>query len=628
MNGAPITEYVADIPVSGGRRLRARLWRPAGRWPAIIDAAPYRAGDLSRMRVEAQLPYFAAQGYAALAIDIAGSGNATGVMPDEYLPTEIDDLVAAIAWCAEQEWCDGSVGLTGFSWAAFAALRAAPQAPSALKAMVLGGVSEDGWRTDVHYLGGALYTAQVDWAGVMLMLNALPPDPAQFDGDWHAEWKARLEADTPWIIPWLEHPSHDAYWTDKAASVSGTVPLLLYSGLADKYTTSVLRIAAGWHGPVRTIIGPWEHSLPNVARRGPRIGFLQEALRWWDKFLKGRETGALDEAALRLWLAAPGAKGELKDGAWIAAEKSHGPEHFAVRSGALVENGEPDDEPVRLIAERANPPVLGDDLYEDTPAPFDWKRAQGLGAFVAFSEPFDEDRAIGLAPVLRGRCEASRGIVVARLLDIAPDGAAIRMTTGALNLQYDESGDIAVTFQAMAWRIAKGHRLGLVVASDGWPTFWPPRAGSGLAVLSALRLELPRIAPGDATPAFGPPLTAPAAMPEKPQWLDPAREPLRPAMPGAGSQSDLSAFHLAATETDYCIRSRFELVPQGDSDARAVKTYRIAFERPGWSIRIDTQLDVASTPDAFHVAWRIEAREGDAPFHTVVRETSIPRTMV
>ena len=36
----------------------------------------------------------------------------------------------------------------------------------------------------------------------------------------------------------------DGYWRGKAAPTAGTVPLLLYSGWADKYATSVLRIAA------------------------------------------------------------------------------------------------------------------------------------------------------------------------------------------------------------------------------------------------------------------------------------------------------------------------------------------------------------------------------------------------
>ena len=125
---------------------------------------------------------------------------------------EIGDLLEAVEWVAKQAWCDGGVGLSGFSWAAFAALRASSKNAPALKAMVLGGVSEDGWRTDIHYLGGVPYTAQVDWAGVMLMFNALPPDPEQFAGDWRAEWKTRLVANETFIARWLSHPAHDGHW--------------------------------------------------------------------------------------------------------------------------------------------------------------------------------------------------------------------------------------------------------------------------------------------------------------------------------------------------------------------------------------------------------------------------------
>ena len=89
-----------------------------------------------------------------------------------------------------------------------------------------------------------------------------------------------------------------------------------------------------------------------------------------------------------------------------------------------------------------------------------------------------------------------------------------------------------------------------------------------------------------------------------------------------------AAHHLAATGTDYLITSRFDLTPLSGGEARAVKSYRVAFERPGWSIRIFTRLDVSSTPDAFHIAWMIEARDGSELVHRVERQTSVPRTTV
>ena len=627
-----LCEESVRIPVGGERYLSARLWRPSGpgRWPAIIDASPYRCGDIFRPLVEAQLPYFAARGYAALAIDIAGSGNSPGVLRDEYEPLEIDDLIAVIGWVAAQSWCDGGVGLSGFSWAAFAALRASAKRPAALKAMVLGGVSEDGWRTDIHYLGGALYTGQIDWSGVMLMFNALPPDPSQFGGDWRAEWKARLHANAPWIVRWLSHPAHDGYWTDRAADLSQPgVPLLLYAGLADKYATSVLRVAAQWRGTVRTIIGPWEHAPPYAAARGPRIGFLQEALRWWDAFLKGRETGVLDDPPLRLWMGEPATDGTLAKGTWISADwpADSGPAlRLVLRGAKLVENAPVDAGAIVLHPVRANPETLSADLYEDAPAAFDVQRARDLGAYVAESEPFQADAILFPSSHVACHVEEPSGTLLLRLIDIAPDGAAMRLSTGAENLANRAARDIRVPLQACAWRLKKGHRLALAVSADGWPAFWPSRDQHPLT-LTDLVLSVPLARPRATVPAFAAPESAAAARPEKLKWLDVAGETLPPADAGSVSLATTSAAH-HLSGTDYLITSRFDVMPLGDANARAVKSYRVAFERPGWSIRIETRLEVSSTHDAFHVAWKIRAREGDVLFHEAARTASVPRHSV
>jgi predicted acyl esterase len=502
-------EQTLSIPVPGERQLHARLWRPKdGRHPAVIDYAPYRVGDLFAPLMESQLPVYAANGYAALAIDISGAGNSTGLLHDEYLPQEIGDLVETIAWASGQDWCDGQVALIGLSWAAFSALRAAAHKPPALKAMALGGVSEDGWLTDIHYLGGALYTGHVDWAGVMLMFNALPPDPAHFLGDWRTAWKARLEANKPWIIEWLSHPTHDAYWTSKAAPRDGETPLLLYSGWADKYATSVLRIAGAWRGPVRTIIGPWEHTPPDIATRGPRIGFLHEAIRWFDHHLKRADNGVMAEAPLRLWLASPDAQGEMTTGEWIATDwlMKPGPTaRFAVHGETIVRDAETDDTLVILETKHASPPALPQDLYEDIPAPFNLKRAKELGAHITLSDPLAAELDIGAGSVVRCTTQVSLCPIFARLLDVAPDGTAIRMATGVFNLALSDNGsEIAISLQGTAWRVKRGHRLGLVLSNEAWPTFWLTRGGAGLAILSDITLGIPLASRHVETPRFTP----------------------------------------------------------------------------------------------------------------------------
>ncbi|HEX2592613.1 MAG TPA: CocE/NonD family hydrolase, partial [Rhizomicrobium sp.] len=535
------------------------------------------------------------------------SGGSTGVLRDEYLESEFEDVLAVIDWCVAQNWCDGAVGLSGFSWSAFTALRVSDRKPAAVKAMVLGGVSEDGWRTDVHYLGGVPYTAQVDWAGVMLMFNALPPDPLQFGEGWRAAWKERLAANTPWIEPWLTHMGHDAYWKDKAARLESELPLLLYAGLADKYATSVLRIAEQWRGPVRTIVGPWEHVLPNLAAREPRIGFLQEALRWWDRWLKGHETGAMDAASLRLWVGAPDTNGNTSDGHWrILGWPLKETQTMELRGAAEWRplHGAPADA------------QLNADLYEDAPGPL----AADVTDIVAESEAQDQDCDILAAPTVRCQVDGDAQQIIARLFDVAGDGTSIRMATGALALSGEGEREIELPLQACAWRLHKGHRVVLTLHSDGWPTFW---TSPGTLRIRDVRLSLPVVPAITKDEArCAPPVTVPSAANEKLKWVDREAEAIVfPARESALVRKGTSAAqHQVSSGTDILITSRFEVLRDW-----AAKSYRIAFERPGFSIRIDTRLEVASNENAWQISWWLKASDDGVVVHDHSGNSVIPR---
>ena len=79
----------------------------------------------------------------------------------------------------------------------------------------------------------------------------------------------------------------------------------MVGGWADGYTNAIPRLLAGYRGPRKGLIGPWAHEYPELGVPGPAIGFLQEALRWWDHWLKGRDTGIMDEPMLRVWMQEP-----------------------------------------------------------------------------------------------------------------------------------------------------------------------------------------------------------------------------------------------------------------------------------------------------------------------------------
>ncbi|MGB5059511.1 MAG: CocE/NonD family hydrolase, partial [Candidatus Promineifilaceae bacterium] len=88
------------IPLPDGTRLAARIWLPIDAEinpvPALLEYLPYRKGDGTAVRDAQRHPYFAGHGYAAIRVDMRGSGESDGVLYDEYLPQEQDDALAVL----------------------------------------------------------------------------------------------------------------------------------------------------------------------------------------------------------------------------------------------------------------------------------------------------------------------------------------------------------------------------------------------------------------------------------------------------------------------------------------------------------------------------------------------------
>src|SRR5690242_15780750 len=101
MTAVSVTENLF-IPLSDGVRLAARLWKPADAEanpvPALLEYIPYRKRDGTRSRDEPIHAWFAARGYAALRVDMRGSGESGGALADEYLRRELEDACEVMDW--------------------------------------------------------------------------------------------------------------------------------------------------------------------------------------------------------------------------------------------------------------------------------------------------------------------------------------------------------------------------------------------------------------------------------------------------------------------------------------------------------------------------------------------------
>ena len=301
--------------------------------PAIFEYVPYRKNDGLVLRDAPIHHYFAGHGYASVRVDIRGSGDSDGILDDEYLPLEQEDGVAVIRWLAARPWCSGKVGIIGKSWGGFNGLQIAAHHPPELGAVISVASTDDRYADDVHYMGGCLlaWTA-LPWASTMLAYNALPPDPAVVGAGWRKTWLERLEKTPPYIHAWLAHQRRDEFWRQGSVCedyAAITCPVYMVGGWADAYRNAILRFLEGYPGPCKGLIGPWAHDYPEDGAPGPAIGFLQEAVRWWDCWLKGQDNGMMDEPKLRAWMPEarrPAAGYLTHPGRWLATGSWPAPE--------------------------------------------------------------------------------------------------------------------------------------------------------------------------------------------------------------------------------------------------------------------------------------------------------------
>ena len=337
------------IPLKDGTTLAARIWLPEDAEqnpvPAILEYLPYRKRDGTYERDALTHPYLAGHGYAGVRVDLRGSGESTGLLFDEYAEQEQDDGVEVIAWLAAQPWCNGSVGMMGISWGGFNGLQIAARRPPALKAIVTICSTDDRYADDAHYMGGTFLTkAGLEWAFFIFGLMCLPPDPALVGDSWRATWLKRLQNVPLFQDNWLQHQRRDAYWKHGSVCEDYAAiqcPVYAVGGWTDGYKNAIPRLLTGLKVPRKGLIGPWAHGYPHFALPGPQIGFLQEILRWWDYWLKGVDTGVMDEPMLRAWMTEsvkPASHHDTLPGRWIA-EPSWPPQAIMPRRLFLTDEG-------------------------------------------------------------------------------------------------------------------------------------------------------------------------------------------------------------------------------------------------------------------------------------------------
>jgi len=655
-----------------GCRLAARIWLPedaeTSPVPAILEYIPYRKRDLTRSRDEPMHYYFAGHGYAAVRVDLRGSGESDGILLDEYLEQEQSDGIEVIAWLAAQPWCSGAVGMMGKSWGGFNSLQVAARRPAALRAIITVCSTDDRYADDAHYMGGCLLNENLVWGSVLLGYNAHPPDPELVGARWRAMWRERLERTELLPETWIRHSRRNAYW--KQGSVCEdyrAIVCAVYAigGWADAYTNAIPRLLAGLRCPRKGLIGPWGHVYPHDGVPGPAIGFLQEALRWWDLWLKGIDSGIMDEPPLRVWMqesVPPKPFYYERPGRWVAEESWPSP-RIALRRWVFNRGGLDDEAQPGVRMDFRCPQTTGISagdwcgfgLQGETPI----DQREDSGKSVIFdSAPLEGRLEILGAPevTLELAVDRPNAFLAVRLEDVAADGSSTRVTYGLLNLTHRDGHEspsriepgrryrIRLRLNDVAHAFAAGNQFRVAVSTSYWPLAWPSPEPVTLSLFtghgSTLELPIRTPWPGDGSlGTFAEAEAAPA----------PAHTELRPGNFRRTVERDLIANETIYTtfvegrdlgaaglarveaidlEVGQSLFKRFVIHDEDPLSARAEVELRSALRRGSWSTRIFVRTAFRATKEDFQLEAKLVAHEGEIQVFSRTWNRSVPRDLV
>ena len=483
----------AWIPMADGIRLAATLYMPDGakpneKFPALLEYLPYRKDDGTAARDYPLHSYFARRGYVSVRVDIRGFGASEGKPTDrEYSAQEQTDGEQVIQWLAHQAWSNGNVGMFGISWVGFNSIQMAMRNAPGLKAIIAVDATAELFHDDVHYIDGMAHVDEFELN--MDMAEGMTGAP-----DYSLDEKVLGQRfDTPpWSLLYFKHQRDGDFWRSPVREMSEIkVPCFLIGGMLDGYRDSIPKMLREVKSaPVKAIIGPWNHTYPNEAVPGPEIEWRDQAVRWWDYWLKGRDTGVLQDPKLIVYMQhwhPPDPNLENVPGEWRRIDAWPPPE---TRSSTLYVQAN------HTLSETASETDVHKLKYIPSigvEAGFWWGELLSDQRFVdAFSlvydsAPLKEEVAILGHPhaLLRASATAPLANWFARLSDVAPDGTVTQITGAGINgaqresmkdpkeLEPGKTYPLDIEMHFTSWVFPKGHRIRLAVSNALWPMMLP-----------------------------------------------------------------------------------------------------------------------------------------------------------
>ncbi|WP_333084253.1 MULTISPECIES: CocE/NonD family hydrolase [unclassified Microcoleus] len=484
-----------------GVRLDADIYRPdaEGEFPVLLMRQPY-GRDLASTVVYSHPAWYAKHGYIVVIQDVRGRGTSEGEF--NLFVSETQDGFDSVNWAANLPGSNGKVGMYGFSYQGMTQLYAAAAKPSALITICPAMVGCNLY-ADWAYEGGAFcLQSNLGWAIQLAAETArLKGDISAYQAFYAASRNLPLYDTVParpeilknlapdsYYHDWLDNYRPSEYWEKLSPNITDLdLPMLHVGGWFDTYLRGTIHLykemASRSSCPQHLIIGPWAH-LP----WGRKVGALDYGfaasnpvdelqIRWFDRFLKGVDTGILDERPISLF--------EMGRNDWRKFDKWPNNNH---KSYFLASNGLAAMREDAGILTDCCPDVCTEDIFVHDP----WRPVPSLGGHAAFpagsmerstidgrtdvltytSAPLTADLHLAGDITVEVFCTADAPSfdLCAILSEIKDSGSVYNFSQGYVRVNSGET-PVRIVLQATCMQIAKGNALRLSLSAACFPAY-------------------------------------------------------------------------------------------------------------------------------------------------------------
>lgn len=286
------------VRMPDGVEIACDVYRPnaPGRHPVLYGVSPYLKDSVYlptmgvyRYRETGNIASWVRRGYVYVHADARGCGKSSGIY-ERFSAAEQRDLYDMIEWCAAQSWSNGKVGMIGQSYYGIVQWLAAAQNPPHLACIAPYDASTDPYRDSV-FKGGIYCTGfQNHWYSNSVRNRAFLDYPDRPD---RADFMAY-----DYLLDQVRHTTFDDYWASRRAAVADVrVPVFSIAnwGSLAAHLRGNLEGFANAQGPKKLLVNAGD---PQSLFVGPE--FEDQLARWYDFWLKGVDTGVMDEAPVRI----------------------------------------------------------------------------------------------------------------------------------------------------------------------------------------------------------------------------------------------------------------------------------------------------------------------------------------